>query len=50
MHFDLQYGQKRAQELRQEAAQARRSREARPVPEQRPRFSLRALFQRPRPA
>ncbi|CAM3156428.1 hypothetical protein DESA109040_00180 [Deinococcus saxicola] len=47
---DLQYGQQRAQALQQEAAQDRRARNARPAPEQRSRFSLRALFQRLRPA
>ncbi|GGL72230.1 hypothetical protein GCM10010840_07930 [Deinococcus aerolatus] len=50
MHFDLQYGQQRAQDFQQEAAQASRARQARPAREDRPRLSLRALFQRLRPA
>ena len=39
-----------AQALRQEAAQDRQAREARPAHGPRPRLNLKALFQRPRPA
>ncbi|MDV6374007.1 hypothetical protein [Deinococcus arenicola] len=49
-YVNLQYGQQRAQELRQEAAQAKRVREARPARQPRPRFNLRDLFRRLRPA